>query len=296
MEIIDTEYFDLPRKIVSNMTSESWETIPHGSFTYRAKAEKLLSVLKEINSGIAPEEKITLNTAMLRIITEALVACPKMNGHIHFNRRLVRGKVEFMRNVDISMPVLLKSGVMMTLNMHDFQDKTMSQMRDAINDSIARAENSDLKKALMSVSMDNTIKGLMRGKLLQTLGRLLGILLDKFNPAAPKETKVRPVGSSLAVRDMEQGTITVSNVGPLYMNWPGECTLLEIIPPQLSAICIGNIQKLPYVNENDEICAGRFIPLTIAFDHRALDFGDVVPFLKKLDEIFDEPSVLRDWL
>lgn len=37
------------------------------------------------------------------------------------------------------------------------------------------------------------------------------------------------------------------------------------------------------------------LPLCIAFDHRALDFGDVVPFIKRLDEIFDNPEIIRSW-
>ena len=28
---------------------------------------------------------------------------------------------------------------------------------------------------------------------------------------------------------------------------------------------------------------------------RALDFGDIVPFIKKLDEIFEEPEIMFDW-
>ena len=37
------------------------------------------------------------------------------------------------------------------------------------------------------------------------------------------------------------------------------------------------------------------LPFTIVFDHRALDFGDIVPFIKKLDEIFEAPEVMFTW-
>ena len=36
MAVTQTIHFDIQRKIVSNMTSESWETIPHASFIYDA--------------------------------------------------------------------------------------------------------------------------------------------------------------------------------------------------------------------------------------------------------------------
>lgn len=51
MKIKSVEHFGIARKIVSNMTSESWETIPHACVTYEADVTKLFDVLKEINSG-----------------------------------------------------------------------------------------------------------------------------------------------------------------------------------------------------------------------------------------------------
>ncbi|MBR3596413.1 MAG: 2-oxo acid dehydrogenase subunit E2, partial [Clostridia bacterium] len=53
--------------------------------------------------------------------------------------------------------------------------------------------------------------------------------------------------------------------------------------------------KKAVVTENDEIEVRRVLPICIAFDHRALDFGDIVPFMKKLDEIFASPEVIFSW-
>ena len=36
--------------------------------------------------------------------------------------------------------------------------------------------------------------------------------------------------------------------------------------------------------------------LTIAFDHRALDAADLVPFVARIDRILRAPEVLRDWI
>ena len=74
------------------------------------------------------------------------------------------------------------------------------------------------------------------------------------------------------------------------------CTLLEIIPPQTCAIAIGSIQKKAIVDENGEVKAGTTLPLTIAFDHRAFDLGDIKPFMDKLNEIFKNPQVIKEWL
>lgn len=301
MQITATEHFGIARKIVSNMTSESWETIPHACVTYDADVTDLFDVLSEINAGRSRAERITVNTAMLRILVEGLKACPKMNGHIAFNRKLVRRQVQTMENIDISMPVVLKSGEMMTINMHGMESKSMSQMRDAIADSMRRANNSDMNEVMFEVSMDNTVQGLKKGKILQTLYRLIGSKTGKYkvhtlHGQAKKAYYAIPTDQRLTKRDIEQGTITISNLGSIYRNWKGACTILEIIPPQLVAIGVGAAQQRPVCDPDGQIRSARILPLTVAFDHRALDMGDLVPFFDKLDQIFANTEILKGWL
>ena len=48
-------------------------------------------------------------------------------------------------------------------------------------------------------------------------------------------------------------------------------------------------------NGNEKIEIRSILPVTIAIDHRALDYGDCVPFMKRLDEIFENPSIIQKW-
>ena len=298
---IKDEHFGIARKIVSNMTAESWETIPHCCATYDAEVTEFMRVLKEINSTISKEEKITVNTAMLRVIVEAIKACPQVNSHIYFNRKLVRGEVKTFKEINISMPTVLHNGEMMTLNIHDMDKKSMSQMRDTIKETIRRANNTDLNEVMFEVSLDNTLTGLKQGKIAQTICRLVGSKTGKHKVKTLKgEAKKKyysiPESDRLTKHDIEQGTITVSNLGSICRDWQGVCTLLEIIPPQTCAIAIGSIQKKPVCDENGNVVAGNVMPLTLAFDHRAIDLGDVKPFITKLNEIFKNPEVMKEWL
>lgn len=299
--VIKDQHFGIARKIVSNMTAESWETIPHAVISYEPEVTELLKVMKDINKDSTSETKLTLNTIMLRVIVEGLKACPVMNSHIEFNRKLVRGNVKTFKEIDISMPMVLKTGEMMTINMHDMQDKTMSQMRDAIADSVRRANNSDMNEVMFEVSLDNTLQGLKRGKIAQTINRLVGSKTGKhkvktLTGKAKKEYYSIPVTDRLTKHDIEQGTITVSNLGSVCRNWNGICTILEIIPPQVCAIAIGATQLVPIAEQDGTVRTGYRLPFTIAFDHRALDMGDVTPFINRLNEIFANPDVIREWV
>ena len=42
----------------------------------------------------------------------------------------------------------------------------------------------------------------------------------------------------------------------------------------------------------EQIEIRNILPLTICFDHRALDFSEVSPFIWKLEEIFNNPEII----
>lgn len=305
MALVKEEHFGIARKIVSNMTSESWETIPHATVTYEADVTELFKECKKLNADCTDKsKKITINTVMLKIICEGLKAAPKMNTHLEFNRKLVRGKLKYYDHIDISMPMVLPTDEMMTVNMHDMGNKSLSEMTAAINDTIARAKGSNMTEVMFEVSLDNTLTALKKGKISQTINRLVGSKTGKhrvrtLTGQAKKDYYSIPVSKRLTKHDIEQGTTTISNLGSIYREHKGLCALLEIIPPQTTAFAINAAQKRPTVvtdeNGNDKIEIRLIMPLTIAIDHRALDYGDTVPFMKKLDEIFENPSVIQEW-
>lgn len=306
MSVYKTENFKIARKIVSNMTAQSWEEIPHATMTYEADATELLEEIKRLNDERAQgEDKITINTVMLKIICEGLKAAPKMNTTLEFNRKLVRGTLKYHDQIDISMPMILHTGEMMTVNMHDMGSKTLTEMTCAINDTVRRANNSNLEEVMYEVSIDNTLTGLKQGKIIQAIRRLYGSKMPGkhqvkvLSGKAKKEYYSIPEKDRLTKHDIEQGTTTVSNLGSIYREQKGFCALLEIIPPQTTAFAVNAVQKRAVVvtdeNSNDKIEVRKIIPITIAIDHRALDYGDCVGFFKRLDEIFANPSLIREW-
>ena len=62
---------------------------------------------------------------------------------------------------------------------------------------------------------------------------------------------------------------------------------------------MGSIMKKPVVkqdeNGNDVIVIGNELPIDLVFDHRAVDFGEVVPFIQRLEDIFRNPEQMYNW-
>ncbi|MBQ3046120.1 MAG: 2-oxo acid dehydrogenase subunit E2 [Clostridia bacterium] len=304
MKATKVTHFGIQRKIVANMTSESWETIPHISYVYEPEVSDFLRVVKELNDSGKFPVKITVNTIMLKALTEAFKAAPQLNAHIDFNRKLVRGEITEWDEIHAGMTWILPNGEMMTINLHDIGNKSLVELTEYIADVSRKIGNTDLTEVMFSVSFNDTIDKLKKGKIKQAILRLIGAKTGKYkiktlSGKAKKEYYSIPETDRLTAYDIKQGTVTISNIGSITRGIPGHAALLSIIPPQIFVVCIGSAIKKPVVkqdeNGNDIIVVGQEMPISLVFDHRAVDFGDVAPFVRRLEEIFKNPEQMYNW-
>ena len=302
MAIRDITRFGIQRKIVANMTSESWQNIPHVSYLYEPDVTHFLECFEEFKEKVGGKYHITLNMVVLKTIAEAIKAAPQINAHIHFERKLVRGKITEFDNVDISVPWTLPDGNMMTITMKDMGNRSLENISRYTDEINRKLQKTNLAEALYSVSIHDTVYNLTHGHPIKAFQRIYG---SKTNPRhrvvtlkgkEKKEYDKIPESERITYRDLKQGTITVSNIGSISRGISGELGLLRIIPPQICAIGIGALQKKPIVvtdeTGKDEIKISTVLPICVCFDHRALDFGEVKPFIAKLEEIFENPEII----
>lgn len=304
MKATKVTHFGIQRKIVANMTAESWETIPHISYIYEPEVSRFLEVVKELNDSGKFPVKITVNTIMLKALTEAFKAAPQLNAHIKFDRKLVRGEIIEWDEIHAGMTWILPNGEMMTINLHDIGNKSLVELTEYIADVGRRIGNTDLTEVMFSVSFNDTIEKLKKGKIKQAILRLVGAKTGKYkiktlSGKAKKDYYAIPESDRLTANDIKQGTVTISNIGSITRGIPGHAALLSIIPPQIFVVCIGSAIKKPVVkqdeNGNDIIVVGQEMPIDLVFDHRAVDFGDLVPFIKRLEDIFKNPEQMYNW-
>ena len=294
--------FGIQRKIVANMTTESWQNIPHVSYLYEPDVTDFLAKFKKFQNECGYEVKPTFNAVLLKAIAEAIEVDPVINAHIHYERGLVRGKVTVFDNIDISVPWTLPDGNMMTITMKDMGNKTLKEIAEYQADINRRLEKTNLTEALYSVSFHDTVDKLKKGHILKAIKRLYGAntnpnhKIKLLKGAEKKAYEAIPETERITRNDLKQGTITVSNIGADSRGLAGECAMLMVIPPQICAIGVGALQRRPVVvkNENgeEEIVIRTILPMNICFDHRALDFGEVRPFLTKMQEIFENPEMI----
>lgn len=304
MKVTKETHFGIQRKIVANMTSESWETVPHISYIYEPEVSKFLDTVKELNASGKFPIKLTVNTIMLKALAEAFKAAPALNAHIKFNRKLVRGCIQEFDEIHAGMTWILPNGEMMTITLHDIGSKSLVELTEYIADVSRRIGNTDLTEVMFSVSLNDTLEKLKKGRLLNAIYRLFGAKTGKhkiktLSGKAKKDYYSIPESDRLTKDDIKQGTVTVSNIGSLTRGIPGRVAMLSIIPPQVFVCCMGAANKKPVIkqdeNGNDYVAIGTEMPIDLVFDHRAVDFGDVVPFIKRLEDIFNNPEQIYNW-
>jgi len=297
------ERFGLQRKIVANMTTESWREIPHVAVLYEPDVTEFRDWWQALRKT-PPWQGVSVNTVLLYACTLGILAAPAINAHLRYRHGTVSGEIRQFDTVNISMPATLPDGEMMTLNVRGCESKTLRELSDYITDLHRRMANTSIDDVLYDVGWDNTIKLLKRGRIDKIVGRLVGTKIgngpiNKLKGEEKKAYKALPDSDKLSKHDVEQGTILISNIGSVYRGASNPSTLLEIIPPMVCALCIGSFVEKPgvvaHADGSKTIEPRLFLPITVAFDHRAVDFGGVAPFLKRMDEVFARPDGMDEW-
>ena len=90
--------------------------------------------------------------------------------------------------------------------------------------------------------------------------------------------------SAIRLPELEDGSITVSNLGPF-----GVDRFQAILdPPQSAIVAVGRIAKRPYV-EGDNVVARLTVPLSISVDHRVIDGVAAAAFLREIVGRLESP-------
>ena len=80
--------FNIQRKIVANMTTESWTSIPHVSFVYEPDITRFIEEYRRFDAETP--YRVHFNTAMLKALSIGVEAAPQLNAQPHLSCTLRR--------------------------------------------------------------------------------------------------------------------------------------------------------------------------------------------------------------
>jgi len=102
-----------------------------------------------------------------------------------------------------------------------------------------------------------------------------------------KSLAVRAREGKLAREEYVGGSFTISNLG-MY----GISEFSAIInPPQAAILAVAGMEDRPVVKDG-QVIVGKLMKLTLSADHRVIDGADGAKFLKSLQKLLENPSLL----
>jgi len=301
VEIARKYYFDIQRRVVSHKTLESWNTIPHVSFSVDLDVSNVFDFVRAIASDEAFNGlKLSFNTVILKIIAEGLKKSPEMNSHIYYDRTTSIGEIRIMKDINIALPMITDSHRMLTPVLMHVDRLSLPEICVEMETLRRRANNTNIELLMFEAALRDTRHKLLRGNLV-VLYRLLKNLVSKAKIALPSRKAQReyakiPASERLVADDLLNGTVICSNIGSVMPKLHSHVSMLMVIAPQVTAFCIPAARKMPVVVEEDgkeTVAIRQILPLAICFDHRAMDFEHVTGFLNRVMELCRNPWELH---
>lgn len=293
------EYFGEVKKKCNGFVLSNATTQPAAAYAYEADVTKLWDAYKELKAecGYA----LSFNTVVMRAMVEGLKVAPRLNAHIDFKPFSVSGRMIIKKHINIAMPVVLDGGETFPVNILHAEEKTLQELQEQIVDVVTRMKTTNIKRTYTDLVLNRGIAFALTGKIVQAaamgikgaVGKSkMGKISDLFK-RAPKEE------NALSPEHVNEGTVCFSNWGTLYRGLNGMGTQAPLLYPQVFMMGTGTVQdkEFAFRNSKGEIDLGvkKVMPITLTFDHRIGALNDVLPFIKKLDEIFENPEVIKEW-
>lgn len=300
------EYMTIRDRLTSNVLVNSQREIAGTSCCYEADVTKLYEEFSRLKNECG--YKLTFNTLMIRILVEGLKAAPRLNAHIEYNHRSTSGRIIIKKHIDVSMAVLLENGETFLVKIAQLENKSLEETAVQIEDIKRRIPNTNMKRIMFKVGGQRMLGLASKGKIISTVSQFRSAYfgkgkIAKFSKLFKK--KYRTVHTSdkpydgLRVDDFTEGTVCYTNWGTLYENLDVNITFIPPMYPQVFLFATGRVKDTEYVykDENGVLQLGtkKILPVTLIFDHKIGGANDIIPFIKKLDEILTSPEIIHTW-
>ena len=291
------EYFGEVKKKCNGYVLSSSTTQPAASYHYDLDVTKMWEEYQTLKAEC--EYSLSFNTIIVKSMIEGLKIAPRLNAHIDFKPFSISGRLIVKEHINIAMPVLLDSGETFPVNILSAEEKNLKELQEEISDIVTRMKTTDINRTYTDLTLNRGIAMMLSSQMPRAIAMTIkgafgkskmGKISELFG-RGPKEE------NALTIDHIREGTVCYSNYGSLKLDgFSGHAPLLY---PQVFMMGVGTIRDEEFVfkNSKGEIDLGtrKLLPVTLTFDHRIGALNDVVPFMKKLEEIFKNPEIIREW-
>lgn len=293
------EYFNLKARVSGNVLTNA-TTIPAGGYNYEADITKFWDEFKALKKEV--DYPLSFNTLMLRVLAEGLKVAPRLNSHLEYKAKSSCGRLIVKKHIDVAVPVFMESGETFPVKLRNLEEKNLKEIYEEMDRLLTVLKTTDVDRVLFDVIAQRVIGFVLKGKIGMALSHVVTGYFGEYKVASFAgifKHADRDPEKSLQPYELNEGTVCLTNLGSISAGLPGNVTYAPILYPQSFIMAIGAVQDKEYVFKNEkgeiEIGTKKMLPINIMFDHRIGGFGDVLPFLKTINNIFENPEIIREW-
>lgn len=300
------EYMTIRDRLTSNVLVNSQREIPGTACSYEADVTALYDEFLKLREKCG--YRLTFNTLMIKILVEGLKAAPRLNAHFEYNHRSTSGRLIIKKHIDVAIAVCLDSGETFQIKAKHLEEKNLEQTAFEVEEIKRKLLNTNLKRVMFKVGGQRMLGLASKGHIGSTFAQFRSAYFGKAKIAKFSKLfrkKYRTTSTSdkpydgLHADDFTEGTVCYTNWGTLYDKLDVNITYIPPLYPQVFLFATGRIKDTEYVYKDDkgnlQLGTKKMLPLTLVFDHKIGGANDIMPFIKKLDEIFGNPKEIHNW-
>ena len=300
------EYMTIRDRLTSNVLVNSQRDIPGTACSYEMDVTGLSDEFQRLKAVCG--YKLTFNTLMLKILVEGLKAAPRLNAHFEYNHRKTSGRLIIKKHIDVALAVCLESGETFQVKAKHLEEKNLKETAFEAEEIKRKLRNTNLKRVMFKVGGQRMLGLASKGKIISTVSQFYSAYFGKGKIAKLSKLfkkKYRTVNTSrgpydgLRVDDFTEGTVCYTNWGTLYDKLDVNITYIPPLYPQVFLFATGKVVEREYVTKDENgnliLKTKKVLPVTLVFDHKIGGANDIIPFIKKLDEISENPGIIHSW-
>ncbi len=300
------EYMSIRDRLTSNVLVNSQRDIPGTACSYEMDVTGLYGEFKALKESCG--YKLTFNTLMLKVLVEGLKAAPRLNAHFEYNHRKTSGRLIIKKHIDVALALCLENGETFQVKAKHLEEKNLRETAFEAEEIKRRLRNTNLKRVMFKVGGQRMLGLAAKGKIISTVSQFHSAYFGKSKIAKFSKLfkkKYRTVNTTgkpydgLKVDDFTEGSVCFTNWGTLYDKLNVNITYIPPLYPQVFLFATGRVTDKEYVtrdeNGNLVLKTKKILPTTLVFDHKIGGANDIIPFIKKLDEISENPEIIRTW-
>ncbi|MFT7519852.1 MAG: pyruvate/2-oxoglutarate dehydrogenase complex dihydrolipoamide acyltransferase (E2) component [Kiritimatiellia bacterium] len=240
----------------------------YGTITLRMdEAMRYLRAFRE-----ATGRRLTISHMFARAMGALLEEVPSINAIMRFHQIWLRKDCSVFFQVAMTDPntgQIDLSGV----TVHNANSRTLFDIMDEFETAVEKVRSAKDKQLESTRSSFQKIPLWLVGRVLDTLALLMYDLNINLEP--------------FGIPSRTFGPVAVTNVGSLGINE----AYVPLVPYARNplVIALGEVQKVPLVNDEDEIIVGQIMRVQATFDHRVMDGMHGAKMGRVLRKWFEDP-------